>query len=41
LVLVTHDERLAQKCGRIVRLVAGEVVSDEKTSARNEEAARV
>ncbi|MEX2468815.1 MAG: ABC transporter ATP-binding protein [Pseudohongiellaceae bacterium] len=29
LVLVTHDERLAQKCDRIVRLVAGEIVSDE------------
>ncbi len=28
LVLVTHDERLAQKCGRAVRLVAGEIVSD-------------
>lgn len=34
LVLVTHDERLAQKCDRIIRLVAGEAVSDEKTSAR-------
>lgn len=34
LVLVTHDERLAQKCDRIVRLVAGDAVSDEKTSAR-------
>ncbi len=33
LVLVTHDERLAQKCGRIVKLVAGEAVSDEKNSA--------
>lgn len=30
LVLVTHDERLAHKCDRIVRLVAGEVVSDER-----------
>jgi putative ABC transport system ATP-binding protein len=29
LVLVTHDERLARKCNRTVRLVAGEVVSDE------------
>ena len=37
LVLVTHDERLAQKCDRIVRLVAGEAVSDEKTSVRDEE----
>lgn len=32
LVLVTHDERLAQKCGRSIRLVAGEIVSDEKNS---------
>lgn len=31
LVLVTHDERLAQKCGRVVRLVAGEIVSDSRT----------
>jgi len=29
LVLVTHDERLAAKCGRIIKLVAGEIVSDE------------
>jgi len=29
LVLVTHDERLAEKCHRTVRLVAGEIVSDE------------
>jgi putative ABC transport system ATP-binding protein len=41
LVLVTHDERLAQKCDRIVRLVAGEVVSDEKTQVRGEEPASV
>jgi putative ABC transport system ATP-binding protein len=34
LVLVTHDDRLAQKCGRAVRLVAGEIVSDEKTGAQ-------
>ena len=31
LVLVTHEDRLAQRCGRIVRLVAGVVSSDEKT----------
>ena len=31
LILVTHDERLANKCARIVKLVAGEVVSDVKT----------
>ena len=29
LVLVSHDERLARRCGRIVKLVAGEIVSDE------------
>ncbi|MDF1766489.1 MAG: ABC transporter ATP-binding protein [Gammaproteobacteria bacterium] len=31
LVLVTHDERLAQRCGRIVRLIAGEIESDTGT----------
>ena len=41
LVLVTHDERLAQKCDRIVRLVAGEVVSDKETIARRGEVASV
>lgn len=30
LVLVTHDEPLAQKCDRIIKLVAGEILSDEK-----------
>ena len=35
LVLVTHDERLAAKCNRIIKLVAGEIVSDE----HNEEVA--
>ena len=29
LVLVSHDERLASRCQRIVKLVAGEIVSDE------------
>lgn len=33
LVLVTHDERLAQKCGRAIRLVAGEIVSDTRHEA--------
>ncbi len=28
LVLVTHDDRLAQRCGRLVRLVAGEITED-------------
>jgi len=27
LVMVTHDEQLAQRCGRIVRLAAGRIVS--------------
>ena len=30
LVLVSHDERLAGRCGRIVKLVAGEIMSDER-----------
>jgi putative ABC transport system ATP-binding protein len=32
LVLVTHDERLAQRCDRIVKLVAGEIASDSDSS---------
>ncbi|OFE12844.1 hypothetical protein PHACT_06575 [Pseudohongiella acticola] len=31
LVLVTHDDRLAQRCGRLVRLVAGEITEDVTT----------
>jgi len=30
LVLVTHDSGLAQKCDRIIRLVAGEIVADDQ-----------
>jgi len=30
LVLVTHDEKLAERCGRQIRLDAGRVVSDER-----------
>ncbi|MGI9250557.1 MAG: ABC transporter ATP-binding protein [Pseudohongiellaceae bacterium] len=33
LVLVTHDERLAARCGRSVGLEAGAVVSDETAAA--------
>lgn len=33
LVLVTHDERMARRCHRTVRLVAGEITSDEKNAA--------
>ncbi len=29
LVLVTHEERLARKCGRSIRLVAGEIATGE------------
>ena len=32
LVLVTHDERLAQRCNRIIKLVAGEIASDSDSS---------
>lgn len=32
LVLVTHDERLAQRCDRIIKLVAGEIASDSDSS---------
>ena len=28
-MLVTHDERLAKQCHRTIRLVAGEIISDE------------
>ena len=28
LVLVTHDERLAQRCNRVIKLVAGEIADD-------------
>ena len=32
LVLVTHDEGLAQRCDRIIKLVAGEIASDSDSS---------
>ena len=34
LVLVTHDERLAQRCDRIIKLVAGEIASDSDSSGQ-------
>lgn len=34
LVLVTHNEPLAKKCDRIIKLVAGEIVNDEKNEDR-------
>ena len=33
LVLVTHDDRLAQRCGRIVRLSAGVITEDVQLAA--------
>lgn len=32
LVLVTHDERLAQRCDRIIKLVAGEIAEDTQAA---------
>ncbi len=34
LVLVTHDERLARRCDRIIKLVAGEIASDSDSSPK-------
>jgi putative ABC transport system ATP-binding protein len=33
LVLVTHDDRLARRCGRVIRLVAGEITEDSRVEA--------
>ncbi len=33
LVLVTHDQRLAQRCDRIIQLGAGQLISDSKVVA--------
>jgi putative ABC transport system ATP-binding protein len=35
-VLVTHDERIAHRCGRMIRLVDGRIVSDTPTDARRD-----
>ncbi len=36
LVLVTHDERLAQRCDRIIKLVAGEIAEDSQVEPATE-----
>lgn len=36
LVLVTHDERLAQRCDRVIKLVAGEIADDSSVSSVEE-----
>jgi putative ABC transport system ATP-binding protein len=38
LILVTHDERLAARCGRIIRLEAGRIVADETTATTTDAA---
>ena len=38
LVLVTHDDRLAERCQRIVRLEGGKVVADNASEAFQREA---
>lgn len=38
LVLVTHDERLAKRCDRIIKLVAGEIADDTVNSRTGETA---
>lgn len=38
LVLVTHDERLAKRCDRIIKLVAGEIADDSLIARAGESA---
>ena len=40
LLLVTHDESLARRCARRLRIAAGRLVADERTSPAGEAAAR-
>ena len=32
LVIITHDTALAQKCGRVIRMADGRIISDEKAA---------
>jgi putative ABC transport system ATP-binding protein len=34
LILVTHDKNLAQRCGRIITIAAGQVLSDERAGVQ-------
>jgi putative ABC transport system ATP-binding protein len=36
LVLVTHDQQLAQRCQRILQLDAGEIISDQRAGIDHE-----
>lgn len=36
LILVTHDQQLAQRCQRILQLEAGEILTDQRTGAAHE-----
>jgi putative ABC transport system ATP-binding protein len=36
LILVTHDQDMAARTGRIIRLKGGRMISDEKTSVGSE-----
>jgi putative ABC transport system ATP-binding protein len=38
LVLITHDKKLARRCGRTVRLLDGHIVGDERHAAMAEAA---
>ena len=35
LIIVTHDEELAQKCSRRIRITDGQIVTDKDTVAKH------
>ena len=39
LVLVTHDEALAKRCGRVIRMADGRITCDEATKRKSPVAA--